>query len=638
MEWPQDADIDERFAIKIRGQRLDKFCKSADALQRCAYFGVTEGEFNVWSDKFRTAVLDERIERMKPSAIVPLLIRSRTEGLDNYIVNQFFGFLERDAPDVVKDIKYLRKITDLRFPQEWALSARNIRRKIIMHVGPTNSGKTYHALQRLKVAEKGVYCSPLRLLAYEVYNRMMASGISCALITGEDKRYPDYANSEIQPIGYTTALTPITQVVSCTVEMMPMEQFNVAVIDEIQMISDRQRGWAWTSALMSLRARELHLCGEPSAVPLVKRICEMMDEDVEVREYKRLGELEVSKQSLGGDWRKIRKGDCVVVFSRAEIYGIKKTIEQKTGMRCAVIYGTLPPESRVRQAELFNDPDSGYDVLVASDAVGMGINLSINRVVFTTLEKFDGEGVRPISVSQTRQIGGRAGRYNSGVNAGTVTTMEAQDIGPLAVSMARMPPNLDAAGIKPTTSMIEMFSHQFPRVQFSQLWSMFRDISNVEDDYFLCGFNDQEEVAKVIENLPLSVSERYNLIYAPVNTRDEIGKACLRKYATAIAFKRECNIADVVKLPPSTPRNREELRLFEQWHRGITTYTWLSYHYATVFTKIDEAFAIKKLCEDRIQEGLVSLHGPDNARTRGDAAAQLKKRDNSDIRKALGIF
>ncbi|KAJ2453738.1 RNA helicase [Coemansia sp. RSA 2336] len=630
LEWPLDADIDEKFAAKIRRQRLSTFCDSKDARRRCAYFGITDEQFTHWSEEFSKAVLNEKVERMKPSALVHLLVRNRLQGLDNYIVNQFFAFLESDAPHVVTDLKYLREITDLRYPQEWAPSARTAKRKVIMHVGPTNSGKTYHALQRLKESRIGFYCSPLRLLAYEVYNRMSAAGISCSLITGEERLYPDYDTQRIKPIGYTADQLPISQVVSCTIEMLPPNAVDVAVIDEIQMISDRQRGWAWTNALLSVNALELHLCGEPSAVPLVKRICAILDEKVEVREYKRLGQLEVSPKSLEGKWENVQKGDCVVTFSRKNIYDIKKTIESATKMKCAVIYGGLPPESRVKQAELFNDPSSGYDVLVASDAVGMGINLSIKRMVFTALSKFDGDVVRPISVSQTRQIGGRAGRFSSGNEVGTVVAMESSDVDKLTKSMNSIPPELDAAGLKPTTAMIEMFSHQFPRVPFSQLWGMFRDICNVEDHYFLCSFDDQEEVAKVIEKLPLSVSERYQLIYSPVNAKDEIMKQCLFQYAKAIAYKQECLVDKVIRLPEKPPKNRDDIKVLESWHRSITLYMWLAYHFMSIFPQLPQATCVKEECENAIQNGLVGL--------RTSTKTKQVSNDSKDIRKALGLI
>jgi ATP-dependent RNA helicase SUPV3L1/SUV3 len=126
---------------------------------------------------------------------------------------------------------------------------------------------------------------------------------------------------------------------------------------------------------LGLRAQEIHLCGEASVVPLVKELCEALNDDVQVHHYERLTPLSISKHSLNGNYKNVKKGDCVVTFARKDIFDVKKSIERKTGLRCAVVYGALPPESRAVQARAFNDPDGRFDVLVASDAVGMGLNL-----------------------------------------------------------------------------------------------------------------------------------------------------------------------------------------------------------------------------------------------------------------------
>jgi ATP-dependent RNA helicase SUPV3L1/SUV3 len=226
---------------------------------------------------------------------------------------------------------------DMRDPAALYSSTTNkMNRKIIFHAGyvcyslwysPTNSGKTYHALNSLEKAESGVYCGPLRLLAHEIYERFNKDGVPCNLITGEDVRSDDAV------LKY-----------SCTIEMVPLAQsFDVCVIDEIQMIADSQRGWAWTKALLSVKAKEIHICGEPTAIGLVQKLCAQLGEEVEVREYTRLTPLTVEKHSLGGDESKIVKGDCFVAFSRNEIFLQKSLIEKKTGLRAAVIYGSLPP-------------------------------------------------------------------------------------------------------------------------------------------------------------------------------------------------------------------------------------------------------------------------------------------------------
>lgn len=279
-----------------------------------------------------------------------------------------------------------------------------------MHVGPTNSGKTHHALRALAAAESGVYAGPLRLLAHEIFTRLNAGQIvpagidvstlppytepdtetnfdidekapvvrkdgdprfvrPCNMITGEEQRIVD----DRAPL------------LASTIEMLGhSRRVNVAVIDEIQLIGDAQRGGAWTDAVLGLCADEIHLCGEESAVPIVERLLADTGDKLEVRRYQRLTPLVVAEKSLNEDFSKIEKGDCVVGFSRSAIFKLKNRIEKATGLRCAMAYGALPPEIRSEQAALFNDPDSGYDVLVGTDAIGMGLNLLVSSLIVLT--------------------------------------------------------------------------------------------------------------------------------------------------------------------------------------------------------------------------------------------------------------
>ena len=248
-----------------------------------------------------------------------------------------------------------------------------------MHVGPTNSGKTHNALRALASARSGVYAGPLRLLAHEIFHRFNSGMIvpkegslddppgmhkrACNMITGEEQRIVD------NDAGLT----------SCTVEMLNfVTHYDVAVVDEIQMISDPERGGAWTSAVLGLCAKEIHLCGEDSVVPLIQSILAETGDEIIVNRYDRLTPLTIAEESLNGKLTGIQKGDCVVTFTRSGIFKLKKDIEEATGMRCAIAYGRLPPEVRSEQAILFNDPKSGYDVLVGSDALGMGLNLYVS--------------------------------------------------------------------------------------------------------------------------------------------------------------------------------------------------------------------------------------------------------------------
>lgn len=281
-------------------------------------------------------------------------------GVDTQLKYSYYGLLASQKFSKV-DIENQEKLADLRYPVEWYPATRAVQRKIVLHVGPTNSGKTYHALKRLEQADTGVYAGPLRLLAHEVYTRLNANGKLCDLLTGDEKIVQGGDGAQMK---------------SCTVEMVPLNtDFDVAVIDEIQMIGDKVRGWAWTQALLGLKAKEIHLCGEERSVPLIRELAASMGDEMEIRTYKRLSPLETMSTSLKRQTSRLRKGDCVVVFSRVGIHLMKTEIEKATQKRVAIVYGSLPPEIRAQQAKLFNDPDNDYDILVASDAIGMGLNL-----------------------------------------------------------------------------------------------------------------------------------------------------------------------------------------------------------------------------------------------------------------------
>ncbi|KAE8269104.1 hypothetical protein A4X09_0g3237 [Tilletia walkeri] len=331
------------------------------------------------------------------------------------------------ASILLAHLSHLLRLTDYLLPAAKYPTARALNRQIHLHIGPTNSGKTYGALLALTKAETGMYAGPLRLLAHEVFERINEGSIGnvpprpCNLLTGEEKRIVD----------------PKAGLVACTVEMADFEtEIDVAVIDEIQMIGDPARGSSWTAAVLGLPAKELHLCGEASALPLIRRLTALCNDELHIHTYQRLTPLRVADQSLGGDLSKIEKGDCIVTFARSNIFFLKRMIEQKTGLKCAVAYGALPPETRSEQARLFNDTsEKGFDVMVASDAIGMGLNLKIKRVIFEACTKWDGGSVVPLSTSQIKQIAGRAGRYGTQENVGDseakggiVTTLNEDDL------------------------------------------------------------------------------------------------------------------------------------------------------------------------------------------------------------------
>ncbi|MDD2269299.1 MAG: helicase-related protein [Eubacteriales bacterium] len=274
-------------------------------------------------------------------------------------------------------------------PKDEYPRARAMKRKFFLHLGDTNTGKTYSAVEKLKKADRGIYLAPLRILALENYEKLNRDGVPCNLITGEEELLTDSASH-----------------VCSTVEKLPYgESFDVAVIDEIQMISDPRRGSAWTRAVLGLRCAEVHLCGALSAKELVCAILDDCEEEYEVIEYKRDTPLKVLNKPF--TLSKLEKGDALVAFSKRRVLELSKFCLER-GMPNSVIYGDLPPEVRRMQFHAFL---SGKNkILVTTDAVGMGVNLPIRRIILTSLHKFDGDETRLLLPQEVKQIGGRAGR------------------------------------------------------------------------------------------------------------------------------------------------------------------------------------------------------------------------------------
>jgi len=169
----------------------------------------------------------------------------------------------------------------------------------------------------------------------------------------------------------------------------------------------------------------------------------------------RLSELALSEPLQNG-WRNITRGDCIVGFSRKKLYKIKRSIENATGLKVCIVYGSLPPETRKNQAILFNTPNNNYDVLVATDAIGMGLNLNIRRIVFSDVVKFDGTSERLLLPTEVWQIAGRAGRYKSQYPKGYVTTLFAEDVDHLRECFQTKPKSLPKAGLSPTLEQLTL--------------------------------------------------------------------------------------------------------------------------------------------------------------------------------------
>ncbi|KAG6022266.1 hypothetical protein E4U40_004746 [Claviceps sp. LM458 group G5] len=532
------------------------------------------------------------------------------KGLRTEMKYLFQSFLVREQ--FSKDIQEsLKRLVDFRFPHEWFPATRTMQRTIHVHVGPTNSGKTYNALKALENSKSGVYAGPLRLLATEVYQRLEAKGRPCALITGEEVRIPE---------GHDQYFS------SCTVEMIPLNaKFDVAVIDEIQMIADPERGTAWTSALLGVQAKEVHVCGEDRTVALLQALCASIGDKCVVHRYERLSPLRTMSKAIQGDYSRLQKGDAVVGFSRKSLHALKRTIETKTGRRCAIIYGSLPPEVRVQQASLFNDPDNDYDFVVASDAIGMGLNLEIRRVIFESVTKYDGNQHRILSFPEIKQIGGRAGRYRSARDAslssssareveeekvGLVTTMDEADLRSVQRAFQRTVDDIEYACIQPPAGIIERFASYFPPdTPLSFIMLRMNASATVGRLYHLGVSSDILEIADIIQDIPLTIYDRLTFCYLPASLRAQGAVEVLRALARVVANNSSGSFLDIKEIPLEfldvelstfEQGSNEYLAKLEALHVAINQYVWLSYRYAGMFRDQALAFHVRHLVEEKL--------------------------------------
>jgi hypothetical protein len=184
-------------------------------------------------------------------------------------------------------------------------------------------------------------------------------------------------------------------------------RYDVAVIDECQMIADRDRGGAWTAAILGLCAEEIHACASPDAERLLTQIIEDCGDELTVVRHERMTPLEVEKEGFQFP-TSVRTGDALIVFSKARVHAVAAELKTR-GYKVSLIYGALPPDVRRNQADRFMKGET--EVVVSTDAIAMGMNLPIQRVVFLESEKYDGDITRMLTDAEIKQIAGRAGRY-----------------------------------------------------------------------------------------------------------------------------------------------------------------------------------------------------------------------------------
>lgn len=457
------------------------------------------------------------------------------------------------------------------YPQQYPL-ARTIARQHHFFLGPTNSGKTWHALETLSKAESGVYLAPLRLLAMEVRDRLVAAGVPCNLITGEER-----------------VLMAGARHTASTIEMMrPDWPVDVAVIDEIQMLQDPDRGSAWTAALIGVPAQQVFICGSNAVTAPCIAALEALQEPYQITYLERKTPLVIEEQAICGQRyhksklkSQLQRGDAMIAFSRKDVLTLSARIRQ-WGFRVASIYGALSPEVRRAESERFNTGEA--DILVATDAIGMGLNLPIRRIVFSSLTKFDGVANRLLNATEVRQIAGRAGRFGL-YETGYVNVMEAQEQLDLhhllntddTVPLTALPMAL------PYNALFELGQAHHSRRLAELLETLHQHTQKHSPLYALASIDALLQQATLIDaHAPdMALKDKYIFACAPISLTVPIERDYYLLCLETVYLNRER------RLPPLPDwiqaQNPSHLIEAEQLSQQLSLYAWLSFKYPKHF-------------------------------------------------------
>jgi ATP-dependent RNA helicase SUPV3L1/SUV3 len=483
-----------------------------------------------------------------------------------------------------------------RYPETFDL-AEGMRRRFIAILGPTNSGKTHQAMEALSQARSGVYLAPLRLLALENYERLVERDVKVSLVTGEERRLTEGATH-----------------VASTIEMLDTTRaVDIAIIDEIQMLEDLERGSAWTAAVCGVPAKTVYLLGALSARPAVEALAERLDCPLEIITLQRKSPLDVEAHAVGG-LNRLQRGDAIIAFSRREVLEWAAQIS-KSGHKVATIYGNLSPEVRRAQAQRFRDGEA--DIVVATDAIGMGLNLPIRRVVFTTSKKYDGISEDTLAPWLTQQIAGRAGRY--GIHeAGHVAGFDEYTHRTITRLMKVQPDALPRRGffVTPSLDQIERISRASGEKSLAKLLELFSRNIDLSDDFFLPGnLNEQIDRAMWLDTLRLTLSQRFTFSLVPISSRVPVLNDAWQNWARNVSNNRNCYLSADLE---AFERSKYPLQAAEDACKKYSAYAWLGYRLPEFFPDAEAAVAIARETSERVDRMLAAQNHSQNRATARD--------------------
>ncbi|WP_043933784.1 helicase-related protein [Bacillus sp. EB01] len=422
-----------------------------------------------------------------------------------------------------------QRMLDEVFGVEYRISSvRNV--NYVLHIGETNTGKTHHALTSMMAASSGLYLAPLRLLALEVYDRLNSQGVPCSLKTGEEEKLEPNANH-----------------FACTVEMFHEKDFyEVVVIDEAQMVADRDRGFSWYKAITKANAREVHIIGSRNIKEMVLHL--LGNADYEMIEYTRDIPLQVEDKEFS--LRNTRKGDALVCFSRKQVLSTAAAL-QGNGHKVSMIYGSMPPETRKKQMQRFIDGETA--VIVATDAIGMGLNLPIRRIVFLENEKFDGTSRRRLTSQEIKQIAGRAGRKGI-YNIGKVAFVS--DIQRMKRLLEAEDKPVNVFAIAPTNAVFERFQRYSRNLgDFFELWEKYQSPPGTKKAELAEERSRYELIEGTFLESKFPMMELYGFLHLPFSAKEPQLTEQWLQTMEAIATGRE------LPEPSIKRRNLEDMEL-----------------------------------------------------------------------------
>lgn len=460
--------------------------------------------------------------------------------------------------------------------------AHALPRKATVILGPTNSGKTYRAVQLLKASKTGAYWGPLRLLALEIQERLNEDGVACSLLTGEER-----------------VLVPGAGHVASTIEMMQSDvELDTVVIDEVQMLADKDRGWAWTQAIVGCPTKNLVLVGSPDIWEVLRGLLDRLGIEHELIKCERLQPLHVEKQAC--EIEDAKPGDAFVVFSRKDVFFYQEMLA-KRGFSTAIIYGALGPEVRRSEAQRFRSGEA--KVLIATDAIGMGLNLPIARIVFTTMEKFDGVDVSPIDPALVKQIAGRAGRFGQFAD-GYVTGVRLDILSYVRQCLNSKTKVLaKKLSVAPNVEQLSMLSKEMQIAHTSKALIAWRTKLLLADTtFFAAPMYERVELAiEMEENFPaLPFEDIARLSMVPLPRVSEVKQVLFSWMNMLNSAKREMRTPAVGWGYPNEAIINLGLVESEGLYHTASMYCWLARSFSNVFTDESAAQETRTMAADHL--------------------------------------